>query len=89
VIGNILTCIAMKQPIHTDLLAEIAVYCDRHGIGKTTFGTAAVGDPSLVPDLEAGRELRSRTMARVRRYMAGGDRWVPKKAKDAAPEASR
>jgi hypothetical protein len=63
-----------KTTHHDDLLAEIAAYCAARGVSRSGFGQSAVGDPSLIPGLEAGRELRSRTIRAIRHYMATGQR---------------
>lgn len=55
---------------HPDLLTEIVAHCAERGLSKSAFGQAAVGDPRLVFDLEAGRELRRRTVERIRAFMA-------------------
>jgi hypothetical protein len=60
----------MTTPSHPDLLAEIAAHCARLSISKSAFGQAAVGDPRLVFDLESGRELRRRTVERIRNHIA-------------------
>lgn len=59
--------------LHPDLVAEIAAFCERSGVSKSAFGTAAVGDPRFVFDLESGREIRRRTYARVRHYLDTGE----------------
>ena len=59
----------MTSTPHPDLIAEIAEFCDRQSMSKSAFGHAALGDPRLVFDLEAGRELRRRTVERVRDFM--------------------
>lgn len=41
-----------------------------HEVRPTTFGKLAVGDPSLIASLQAGRELRSDTLRRVRMFMS-------------------
>ena len=65
----------MKRTIHHgDLLAEIAAYCAARGVSRSGFGQGAVGDPSLIPGIEEGRELRSRTIRAIRHYMATGQR---------------
>lgn len=57
---------------HLDLLAEIRAHCEKTGLGLSTFGEAAVGDPRFVGDLAKGRECRSKTLRRVREYMETG-----------------
>lgn len=59
---------------HPDLLAEINAHCADTGTSKSAFGVAAVGDPRFVFDLETGRELRRKTMLRVRAYLDGEHR---------------
>lgn len=65
---------------HDDLLAEIAAFCAARGVSQSAFGLNAVGDPSLIPGIKCGRELRRRTVERVRRYMVTG---VPYRAEAA------
>jgi hypothetical protein len=60
----------MSTSPHTELLAEIVAFCGRSGMSKSAFGQASVGDPRLVFDIEAGRELRRRTVDRVRGFIA-------------------
>lgn len=59
------------SPETARLLEEIRAFMAESGISKTALGKAAVKDPSLVDDLENGRELRWQTMRRVREFMAG------------------
>jgi hypothetical protein len=62
---------SMSEPTpHPELLREILSFCEERGIPKSVFGRAAVKDASLVTQIEAGRELRMRTIARVRDFMA-------------------
>jgi hypothetical protein len=49
----------------SDLLNAIIQYCEQHGVTETSFGKRAVGDPNLVRDMKAGRELRSSTVNKV------------------------
>lgn len=57
------------NPATAQLLDDIRFVMERHGFSKTGFGKAAVKDPSLVPDLERGREPRWQTVKRVREFM--------------------
>lgn len=59
----------MTHPSVT-LLIEITGFLDDTGIAPTIFGRDAVGDPNLLRNLKAGRELRSGTAQRVRDFMA-------------------
>mgnify|MGYP003502587590 CR=1 FL=1 len=72
----------MNDIPHPELLSEITVFCEEHGVPKSMFGLEAVRDASLVTDLENGRECRRRTVERVRQFMA--DRRASTKAEDAA-----
>lgn len=54
---------------HPDLLKEILEICERTRTAKTRFGIDAIGDANLIDSLQAGRELRRRTQARIRAYM--------------------
>lgn len=59
-------------PKHPELAEEVAAYLATRDVKATTFGKQALGDPSLVATLQAGRELRSDTIRRIRRFMATG-----------------
>jgi alpha-D-ribose 1-methylphosphonate 5-triphosphate diphosphatase PhnM len=61
-----------QHPPHLDLISEIRAHCAAHDMKLTAFGIAAMADPMFVADLEAGRECRSKTLRRVREYMATG-----------------
>ena len=52
------------------LLNEIDGFLSKAGIAPTIFGRDAVGDPNLMRNLKAGRELRSATLTRVKDFMA-------------------
>lgn len=58
---------------HPDLLREIRLFCEARGVPKSRFGLEAVRDPSLVTQIEQGRELRRKTVMRVRQYMEGAE----------------
>jgi hypothetical protein len=51
-------------------LAEIEAYLARERTAPSTFGRAAVGDPSFVSELRAGRAPSLRLVDRARTYMA-------------------
>lgn len=70
-------------PAHPDLIAEIAAFCEARGVARSAFGMNAIGDPSLVNQLEGGRELRRRTVEAIRRYMVTG---IPRHARREAAE---
>ncbi len=59
----------MKSPTEI-LLSDIDALLERAGMAPSVFGDKALGDPNLVRDLRAGRELRHGTLMRVREYMA-------------------
>lgn len=54
-----------------ELLTEIEAFLARDGIGisATRFGELALGDRHLVRQLREGRELRSKTVSKVRNFM--------------------
>lgn len=52
------------------LLDEIDDFLATTGTAPTIFGRDAVGDPNLLRNLKAGRELRFATIAKVRAFMA-------------------
>lgn len=53
------------------LLRSVENFLRRHRVAPTVFGRAAAGDPCLVKDMRAGRELRPPLDARVRGFMDG------------------
>jgi hypothetical protein len=53
----------------TDLILEIEKFIADHGMAESTFGRKVVSDWRLLSDLRKGRELRSRTVARIREFM--------------------
>ena len=59
-----------REPVHPDLLAEITAYMAEHKLTRQAFGLHALGDPSLLADLENGRELRRSTEERVRERLS-------------------
>lgn len=55
------------QPI--DLVEAVQRFCEQHDFSKSKFGEQALNDPSFVADLEAGREPRRKTVARVLQFI--------------------
>jgi hypothetical protein len=51
------------------LLAEIEKFLRKTGMAPSAFGEKALSDPSLINNLRDGRELRFRTMQKVRAFM--------------------
>lgn len=62
----------MQQPFLTDaaLLAQIEVFCQRHGVKPSTFGRNVLGDGNLIPNLKDGRSLSLRNAEKVVKFMA-------------------
>ena len=56
-----------------NLLHQIETYIARTGIAPSKFGRMAVGDPRFVEDLRTGRRPRSKTQARVAKYLKERD----------------
>lgn len=71
------------------LLKEIEAYCTARGVKPCVFGKQAMGDPSFVPSLRRGRDLRTRTVDAIRHYMLTGEPRPrrPRKKQD-APQSS-
>lgn len=59
-----------QTPAHPDLLADIDKFCADAGMSRSAFGDKAMNDPKFVFDLEAGRELRRKSIRRVQEFMA-------------------
>ena len=59
----------MKHAIETELLAKVGKVLRADLASKTSIGKKAVNDPSLVFDLEEGRELRKATRERLHRHL--------------------
>jgi len=63
-----------SDPIaHPDLVAEIEAFAARTGLARSRIGREALGDPSFVADLHAGRQCLPRTITRLRDWMAQRD----------------
>lgn len=52
------------------LLQEVEAFLKAHRMPPARFGRQAVGDPSFVFRLKAGRTTRAATEARVRAFLA-------------------
>jgi 2,4-dienoyl-CoA reductase-like NADH-dependent reductase (Old Yellow Enzyme family) len=59
------------------LIHRIERYLQQHRIPPARFGREAVGDPSFVSRLKAGRQSRAATVARVEAYL-NQERQAPK-----------
>lgn len=57
-------------PNETDLVAAVQDFCNRYEMSKTRFGELALNDPSFVTEIEAGREPRRKTVARVAAFIS-------------------
>lgn len=55
------------------ILLEIERWIRQHGLSASRFGRLAASDPRLVSDLRSGRDPSSRTVARIRAFMAQAD----------------
>lgn len=73
-----------KDIRHPELYADIVAYCAARGIAPTRFGKDALRDPSLISNLENGRELRMASQAAIRRYMATGEPCHPARRRQSA-----
>lgn len=66
-----------------DLLSAIESHCAKSGMGESTFGTLALGDPNFVSTLRKGREPRRKTVARAFDFILTGKTWAEVKAEAA------
>lgn len=62
------------------LLTEIHEFLAETGMGPSYFGKVAVGNSELVKRLEAGRDVKTETAERVRRFMLTRRAGTPSKA---------
>jgi len=53
-----------------DLLEEVTSFINRTGMAPTRFGRSAVNDPHLVRKLQDDANITTRTIKRVRAFMA-------------------
>ena len=51
-------------------ITDIDQFLARHGLEPSAFGKQALGDPNFIFDLKKGRSPSTRTMDKVRAYMA-------------------
>lgn len=56
--------------IRDELLREINRFLDETGMLKTEFGKRACNDPAMVGRLEQGRHPTTRTIERIRAFIA-------------------
>ena len=70
-----------------EFLAEVERFLSDTGMAPAKFGVDACNDSALVFDLRAGREPRSRTIRRVREFMALCRIPVADAAPDSVPAA--
>jgi hypothetical protein len=63
----------MQSPTE-NLLIEIRLFLLEKGMVPSAFGSRSIGDPNLVSDLNAGRELRHGTLMKVRAFMDSYER---------------
>jgi hypothetical protein len=71
----------MITSIRDDLLCEIDAFLDRTGMEPSRLGKDAVNDPAFVHRLRAGADVRTRTVDRIRKFMAAHRPLARRKAK--------
>lgn len=61
----------MQTEIATDaeLLADIERFCARNNLGTAAFGLAAIGDRSLVGNMQRGRSVTLKTANKLAIFM--------------------
>lgn len=60
-------------------LADIEAFLTRSGMSATAFGTAALNDPSFVPDLRNGRKPNLGLVDKVHAFIRLQDAPAPEK----------
>jgi hypothetical protein len=53
-----------------DILAQIDLFCSKHGLKPSTFGRLSIGDANLITNLKADRSLTLKTARRIVDFMA-------------------
>lgn len=51
------------------LVRDIEAFLREHGMRPTMFGKLSLNDPALMGELRKGRDLRTETVDRIRKYM--------------------
>ena len=55
---------------HDQLLREITLFCERHGIAESTLGRLAVNDGKFVQRASGGATIGAGMLDRIRRFEA-------------------
>ena len=53
-----------------EILRDVHNFVSELGISETGFGRQAVGDPSMIARLRAGKDITTNKLDRIRAYMA-------------------
>lgn len=59
----------MTQSPTDPFLAELKAFLKRTGVSDSRLGRDAVGDPNFMRQVRSGRQIRPRTVERLRKYM--------------------
>jgi hypothetical protein len=70
-------------------LADVEAFLTRSGMKATAFGTAAVSDPSFVPDLRNGRKPNLGLVDKVHAFIAAYDAPPSAPADEAEPASEQ
>lgn len=62
--------VTVRNPEIVKLEAEIDSFRVEFKLSRSAFGVLALKDPNLIPNIEAGRELRWDTIVAIRAKMA-------------------
>lgn len=68
---------------HQQLLAEIEQFLSDENMAPTKFGLKALNDAKFVANLRAGADVTTRTMDRVRTFIANYRKPNPKQRREA------
>ena len=64
-------------PLNINIIDEISSFLSETGMKKTRFGRLVASDPNLVFDIEAGRDIGMKTVAKILDFIKthpGGER---------------
>lgn len=64
--------------MRSELMQEINAFLKRTGMSPTSFGTESIGDRTLMISLRRGRDLKLRTVEKIRAFMQA---YVPEEGK--------
>ena len=61
------------ETLEGQFISRVSAFLGRSGLSRTAFGTKAVGDPNLMPEIGRGRSPSLRTADRILAFIAEHD----------------